>query len=611
MPSRSQLVARLCATLMLCALPARAQEQNDGTLHVLRPVMHAEQEDAEFCLEFDHDLASDRNRAASVIKLESSGKTLPLRAQNISTEGALLCLQSLERGREYRVSVNGLRGTKSEKLAGTYSLTFTPPDRQPSLAFAGDADAGGLLRWDDVDPVLRSVNVPHVHLELFKIANPALMAAAWRDRGQTALAPSESSTFAHDHGEKIWSGELDMRAARNKNLEQTVALREALKDLRAGLYLITARAPEAKTETETGTAGLAATGAAWLLRSDLRLGALRDSAGFYVVAENAAGLAAAPNIRLMIADQNAEILAETRSDAQGLGFFGLGADKRAAASFIMGVDDTGNIDFADLSGPGAVHFMAPKNEAFVKTDRPFYAPGDTASVTLALRNAAPHTGGPATGGPATDEPATGGGAVLPSGTFVQLMRPDGTSYGSVPLPAGAAGMIRLDLPVPASAGVWSVQWQQADGGVLAKTALHVTSNPDAPRLEMSADRAIVPVDGAVNVALKSVTEDGRPAPYVTGRLFVSWLSPDNIFKEWKGYAFGTGSQSAGDVKPLVSFITDEKGVVSLHLSLVPPSDHLPLHSAHLSVKSDPAAGAADPAPLVLPLRPKEDIIGIK
>ena len=37
----------LCLTFLTCAFPVKAQEQNDGTLHVLRPLIHVEQEDAE------------------------------------------------------------------------------------------------------------------------------------------------------------------------------------------------------------------------------------------------------------------------------------------------------------------------------------------------------------------------------------------------------------------------------------------------------------------------------------------------------------------------------------------------------------------------------------
>jgi uncharacterized protein YfaS (alpha-2-macroglobulin family) len=225
---------------------AFAQEQGDGTLHVLRPLVHAEQEEGEICLEFDHDLeGKDHRHAASSLHLESAGKNLTIASRNVSVDSNLLCLSGLEHRHEYRFAVSGLKGAKGEKMAGSYSLAFTIPDRRPSLAFTSDTNTG-LMRWQDRDPLLHAMNVLQVRLELYHITDPEVMAEAWRQRRQASLAPSESATFAHDHGQLVWSRSLDLSGDSNKTLEQKISLHDAVPDATPGLYLIVARAPENK-----------------------------------------------------------------------------------------------------------------------------------------------------------------------------------------------------------------------------------------------------------------------------------------------------------------------------------------------------------------------------
>ena len=589
------LFAGLFVVLLGLAVPALAQDVNDGTLHVLRPIIHAEQEEAELCLEFDHDLdATDHSRIAAALKLESGGKGIPVKPQNISLVANLLCLPSLEHHREYRIVVTGVRGAKGEKLSSPYGVAFTVPDRQPSLNFTGEAEDEGMTRWQDKDPVLRSVNVPYVHLELYRIGDPAMMASAWRDRQQTTLAPSESATFGHDHGQAIWSGELVLGDTLNKTLEQTVPLRDAMSKAPPGLYLVVARAPEVKTRsaTEAESTGLAATAAAWFLRSDLRLRALRDTAGFYGFSEKADAPAMAKDVRFFVEDANGQTLAETRSDANGVGFLPLDGDKLNNATVLIAFTDAGDADFVDLAARAVGRFMPPENDISLTMDKAFYAPASPADVTLVAHDAQ-------------------GRPISESGTTLALMRSDGNITASLPVPSAASGIAHMTLPVPAVGGMWSLVWRQADNAVLARTSLRVTPNPDAPRIEMSADRAIVSRDGELNLTLKSIASDGNPAPYVAGRVFVAWMSPDILFKEWKDYRFGNGGHDVGDALPLMSFVTDEKGIVMLHLALTPPDDHALLHGVVLTVQSDAASGVAGPAPLVLPMKPKEGIVGIK
>jgi uncharacterized protein YfaS (alpha-2-macroglobulin family) len=539
MPLRYLLFTSLVAALLLCAAaPLDAQDVSDGTLHVLRPVVHAEQEEAELCLEFDRELnPADHDRIASTIKLESGGKKIQVRPQNISVIANLLCLPSLEHHREYRITVTGMRGAKDEKLAGPYGLVFTVPDRQPSLNFTGGSENEDITRWQDANPVLRSVNVPRVHLELIRITDPSLMAAAWRDRQQTTLAPSESATFGHDHGQVAWSGDLVLGAALNKTLEKEIPLQDVAARAPPGLYLVVARVPEVKTETET--AGLVTTGAAWLLRSGLRLRAVRDPGGFYGLAEKSDASAILKDVRLLAEDANGQTLAEIGSDANGIGFLPLAGDAMKNATVLVGFTDAGDADFVDLNSPAISRFTPSENDVSLTTDKAFYLPAEQASATLVVHDAHGH---------ATPQP----------GSILALMWPEGGSVTSLPVPADNSGIAHVTFSVPARGGEWLLEWRKSNGDTLAQAVLRVSADPDAPHMEMNADRTMISRDGDLNLTLKSLTADGKPAPYVTGRVFIAWTPSDNIFREWKNFHFGNGESNSGEAYQLESFVTDER-----------------------------------------------------
>lgn len=603
MKTSGNLRAALIAAILVAATSAQAQTQDagDGTLHVLRPVIHAEQESAEICLEFDHELdAADRGHLASLIRLESGGKSIPVRAQTMSVTGNLLCVPSLEHRKDYRIVINGARGSKGEKLANPYGFSFTVPDRAPSLSFTGNTGGEGMVRWRDEDPILRALNVPYVRLELYRVTDADAMSAAWRDRQQTVLAPSESATFGHDHGKLVWSGDLTLAAELNKSFERNIPLADNAPNAPNGLYLIVARGPEVKSEiseetdeaTGTKTAPLAPVAALWLLRSGLHLQALRDTTGFYGVAVKAGAPPEAPlkNTRLVAEDANASVLAETRSDDEGIGFIALDAGKISNTAALAGFTDAGDVNFVDASAASVTRFTPPKDEITLAADKSFYPPATQASVTLVAHDAE-------------------GRALAEGGTTLALLGADGSAYEELPVPALANGQAQMSFPVPAQEGVWPLAWRQGDR-VLAQSSLRVTADPAAPRIEMISDRQAIAHDGALNLTLKSLTATGAPAPYAAGQVFVAWGSPDTL-SEWKDYHFGAGWHDAGDAAALTSFVTDEKGVAALHLTLTPPDDRAALHSALLSLRGDASAGVAMPAPLAVPMKPKEGVVGVK
>jgi len=596
---------RLFIALFLLVLLApwnpRAQDQSDGTLHVLRPSINAEQDKAEFCLELDHALdLSDRDRILGAIHLQSESKTIQIVPANVSISTTTLCLLSLAHEEDYGLTITDLRGAHGEKLTEPYKLSFTIPDRTPALAFAGDPGAGNLPHYRDSDPVLRAVNVERVKILLYRVTDPARMADAYRQRMQTTLAPSESMTFAKDNGQLAWQGELalidndDVETA-NQGVERSLPLRKMAGVLTPGLYLVVATDKAASVKFKKSEPNLGPLAAQWFLYSDLNIDVFSKSDGFFVETQNTDVSAIAKNVKLLLLNHDQQTMMEGKSDANGSAFLAMPQDKRGDAAIIVGLTDSGDADFADLSEEDNVipesHYILSGMLASIAPDRPFYAPGGQVYLTLTDRN-------------------IHGDAVTTPNSTLQLLRPDHSLYATLPVPDGKAGVSTFSLSAPLMNGKWLLQWQQSDGRSLAQTALRVTSNKLAPHIEAATDQTSLDNSGDINLSIKSKTDSGKLASYISGHVYVQWTAPD-ILSGWSDYHFGNGEKPDETPVAIASFLTDANGAAQLHINAKPPSGLAPLHTANITIHADPVAGAFDPDPISLPVKPSDYVIGIK
>ena len=591
-----RITAFLALNLLIAALPAAAQTPpaslsgtGDATLHVLRPVIHGEQDQAELCLEFDHSLDPvGTNRSAINLKLTLNGKTLPITPKSYAIDGGELCLPNLEHRQPYHISLASLRSAAGFKLDQPYSLAFTVPPRHAGLSILNSAGANGMMRWAAADPVLRAVNIGQVKLELFRVADPAQMADAWSQRLQTTLAPSESATYARNHGSLVWQGALTLPVNNDHRVEAPVPLgTDALASgapQPPGLYLLVASAPQLVTAKNI----LAPVAAAWLLRSSLHIAALAGPDGMTVTTDHLG--VPMGQVRCLLLDRTAQIIAEARSDADGIALLAPPAARHGDSATVMGLTANGDADFADATQLAALPAL-PASEAVVTLSQPFYAPGSMVTASLLARTI-------------HDQPLT------LTGSSLILQHPDRTGFERFTVPGDGRSAATVTFPAPAGNGVWHLVWQQADGVTLAQTDLAVSSAPTAPHLEMSADRALLNDDGDVTLTLKSLAADGQPAPYIAGTVTADWTVPDHVFPSWMAYRFGTGAPADSTTHTVGSFVTDGKGISRLHLKLTPPPDAAPLHAVNLSIVADPAAGVVTTSALTLPMRPKDFVIGV-
>ncbi|MDR3449695.1 MAG: hypothetical protein P4M15_08130 [Alphaproteobacteria bacterium] len=582
-------LSSLFAFMLACAAPVQAQtpasappSAPDDTLRVVKADINAEQDDAELCLNFDKPLAQVAPaRLASSLRLTLGGN--PATPQNIAVTSTSLCLFPLDRGRTYRLSLASMRGSRGEKMEAPYALSFTVPDRSPSLAFTNNGGAGGFNAYD-AGLVLRAVNVAHAKIQIYRLASAGDLAHAWQERAQTSLAPSESAYFARTNGQLVAVSDRDFEDSANATSDQKINLRDKFPALAPGLYLIVA---EASGESDSpASKGLKPLAAAWFTKSDFSVRAVRDDDGIHVFAASANAPGPKSGLHLTAINKKSQQVAEAVGGADGTGLipYPPNVDKNIIASVIAS-DAAGDVAFAPIDAVPALSQLPPSGR--IDPLALFTAPGDIVDAALTL--------------------APGENAPDKTPGQLQLSR-DGTVYQTLP---NAAPNATLSFPAPARQGLWHLQWQKKDGGDLASAPLRVTSNPDTPHFDLSADAKSIGGDAQINLTVKAVALAGQPSPLAGGRVTALWQKIDPEAAGWKNYQFGVPVSLDETPAPVASVLTDLQGNAELHVALPKPPQEPGLYQAAIGVAPEPDSGIVQAAPLVLPLRSDNDTIGVK
>jgi uncharacterized protein YfaS (alpha-2-macroglobulin family) len=574
------LVPCLSLALTLCATP-QALAQEDQSLHVMKATVNAESKNAELCLEFDKNLATTvPSRLAPNLRLEADGKITNI--PNIAAASSSLCIFPLERGISYRLTVKGLRSADDEKMSIPYSTSFVVPDQAPSLTFTGET--GGVNEFGSYEKTLslRALNVARANIEIYRITDPSVMARVWQDRGLTALAPFESAALARSKGTAVWREDKTFLDTLNTTGEVKVRLREKVPELQPGLYLIVADA--GSPDKEADKAGLTPLAAAWFTKSDFQVRAIRDGNGVHVVASGADG--PKKNARIAGFDNGADQVAEAESGNDGVGVLQKNADKTITS--VIASDPSGNIAFADVENlPPSSKSLYPEA---LRVNSSITAPLGTVDVTLSTP-------------PKTQSESK-------EAMLLKVLRGDMT-YAEYPLSPATLETGRFSFQAPALMGTWLLRWQKLDGTVLAEAPLRVTTNPDAARLEASAERDALPADRTCTLTIKSVSSTGKPVPLAGGHVELVWQKLDATGTGWKNYRFGNPSSSTKPATPVATFLTDLNGSASLRLALPAPPSERGLYQALLQVIGNQDSGLAEAPPVVLPLHSEEAVIGIR
>jgi hypothetical protein len=579
----------LLIIVLFSPLLAAAADSGDGTLRVVRPIIRAEQDQPELCLEFDHPLVLQRlGKLASAIHLKAEGKNIPLSSRLLDVTGSELCVRLPDHRTTYSIILSDIRGQKGEQLGNPYSLSFDVPARHSNLAFVNNDSDEGVVRTPSMKPRLRAINVSDVKLELFRINDPAHMAEAWLRRRQTLLAPSETTTFARTNGQLVWQGQIKFDSGPDTLTDQDIILDDKITGLANGLYLIVASAPDLR-EKATDLAPIAAS---WMLRSNLRIHMVPYDNGFHAFAANADLSATFAGTQFNLLDHQQKTITKGYADEHGIVYLEPPTDKRADAAVLVASNSSGDYDFIDMTVAKSTPVVLPSAEADIVLDQTVYSPGGPANINLVAHDIHNH-------------PIAVGESEL------SILRPDHTRLAAVPVSPTTSGLASVTMDVPVENGVWPVQWQQKDGRILGESILRVSHNPEAPIVDIMSDQTVAASDSTVNLIISSRNPDIRPVPYIAGYVEAVWMAADHKIPGWQDYHFGSGSIPAHKPQRVASFITGPDGNVRLPIELQPPDDATGLLSVTFRVVTDAAAGARDIAERTLLVRQSNLMVGVR
>ncbi len=350
----------LCMTGLVTA-PALAQEGEGDTVHILRPMIRADRDQPTLCLETDQSLDRDHPiKTVAHFTIEPKEIQTAASPQPITTviDGRNICFEGLTHRGAYNLTLDRLQSSHGGRLAETYKLEFTVPDRHPTLAFVGTDVEHGFTVMGERPLKLRTMNANKIHIDLYRVDNPDYLAEAWRLRLQARLAPSEGVYFAKHKANLVWQQDLDPGNHPNQYIEQSINLPAQ----KSGLFMLLATAPQTESQGKKNT--LAPMAVSWFLQSDLTLHAVQGDEGMTLLGEKRKTAEVAPDLAITLYNDNQEIVAHGTTNATGSAFmtWPQTKDKANATYVAVAKDNNGQLAFADINAGRTNPFVIASND---------------------------------------------------------------------------------------------------------------------------------------------------------------------------------------------------------------------------------------------------------
>src|ERR1700694_3026662 len=217
------------------------------------------------CFQFSEDLAK-RTDFAPFLALAGSDKPA------LTSEAKQLCVDGLRHGERYNINLRaGLPSSVKESLPKSAEFNIYVRDRKPFVRFTGRAYV--LPRTGQRGIPLVSVNTPAVSVSVCRIGDRNLINTVIDSDFQRALSRYELSSLGDERGVKVWSGELATATTFNQDVTTAFPVDQALGDLPAGVYVMTAAAKGPGSDDDGSLA------TQWFIVSDLGVTAFSGNDG--------------------------------------------------------------------------------------------------------------------------------------------------------------------------------------------------------------------------------------------------------------------------------------------------------------------------------------------
>lgn len=480
----------------------------------------------------------------------------------LSVDGRELCVGGLSFGDERTAILKlGLPAAKEDTvLALTEEVPISFEDRPAYVGFKG---AGVILPRKDADGLpIETVNVDSVRITVSRVNDRAL-ATKSINQGMTA-AQGEYVYLWDDRGAddvatEVWSGSMPVVREQNTPVVSVFPLAGVIGELIPGAYFV-------RVEDERDlapNAGPPATAIRWIVMTDLALTAYQGGQGLDVTLRSLQSGQSIANTTVQLIAYNNDILAETRTDAEGRVHFdapliaGVGND---AARMVMAYGVDGDIAVLDLtrspvdlsSEKTGGRYVSKEVDAFIYTERGVYRPGETVFLTSLVRSRA-------------------GQAIFNRAGALVIRRPNGLEAARVRFDETNSGAFEHDYVLAGSAarGVWQVALELDGMGTVGQQRFSVEDFvPQRIQVELEGDTETFMGLGDV----RDITADTRFLYGAAGAGLVvksrARIEPDpSPFEGFKGFRFGEYNENFNE--QLIEFpdnTTDGAGKAMLRIT---------------------------------------------
>ncbi|MGI3163998.1 alpha-2-macroglobulin family protein [Pseudooceanicola sp. 200-1SW] len=451
---------------------------------------------------------------------------LPEATMAVEVAGPRLCIIGGAHGQSYSYTLRaGLPSRAGEGLAADATFRVAIPDRDPALRFPGRGYV--LARGAGAALPIDTVNLDRVDLRLFKVTDRGLIRTIQAQLFNRQIGEWEVEEFAEELATEIWSGQGEVRKARNTDVTTRLPLDTALAGQAPGVYALRARAP-GRDEYETPAA------TQWFVLTDLGLTSWTGADGLHAVVRGLGDAGPKPEVTLTLLSNANAVLGEAVTDAQGVAHFAPGLLRGtggAAPALLLAQAGEDDMSFLSLKDPAfdltdrgvAGREPAGAIDVFLTTDRGAYRAGETIHVTALARDG---TARALDGLPVT----------------AILTRPDGVEYARQARAEGQAGGYVFAFPVGATVprGSWTLALKSdLEAPALAQTRVLVEDFlPERIDATLAlAGEGPMPLDGSRDLSVEARYLFGAPAADLTVSGSTVLATSDRL-EAFPGYRFG-------------------------------------------------------------------------
>lgn len=567
------------------------QYQNIYALTLKSHELNAVKEAPELVLSFNKDLDPK-------ITYKDFVMITPDATLSVTISGKELILRGLDFNKAYTVTLKkGLPSKDSDKIDDEQKISVITSDRDSLLSFP--ANTYILSKNDDQFLPLSFVNVEEAKLTLSRLSDQAFaqhLSGSYTLEGQPDHWSIKHNKALSPIAEKI----IQLGGERNKNFTKQIPLKDLIKDLKPGIYLIAAE--------QMGSFKNPVTVAQKILITDIALTTYRGNTGLDVQARSISTATPLDGITIDLKSYNNETIASLKTDIKGYAHFDevllLGkAGDRPMSVMAYGTDQNFSylklrmpaFDFSDrgVSGRNA----SKKHDCFVYTERGVYRSGETLPISMLVR-----------------DPFAKAVKGIP--LYLKIHRPDGEVVFTKQLKSDESGFVNFSYTLSDSArsGMWTINVHDDPKTEAIGTYQFSVEDFVPARLLVSVNIKDDFMDLAKPISAEIIGKFlyGTPAQNLKGEAWLEVVRHPNPFPNHQTYSFGDGEEKFQNKNiPLPTFQLDEKGLFTLTTSVKEPIESsFPLMANVKGIIFD-EAGKPNKGSKKVPLKMYASTLGVK